>query len=97
MYNYVFLIGKVAKINIADNNGSRNAKVKIICKRPFHGSDKSEDVIVVDAYSFLADVVLENVNEGDSISVKGRLVEDDGVLKVVAEQIISISSKKEAE
>lgn len=90
MYNYVMLIGKVKAVSEKPESDRKTAQISLSVQRPFKNEEGEfpVDVLEIFAFELLADIVLERIKVGRSITVKGRLVPHGDFAMIVAERIM---------
>ena len=89
MYNYFMLIGKI--VGIVDLGKFPHMTLTLAIQREFREPDGTigVDRIPIRVYDYLKDVVNDNLEIGDTVSVKGRILpEDCGTVSLVAERIM---------
>ena len=77
MYNYFMLIGIVEEVN--------NSYLKLKVKREFGAG---EDHFKIMMFDFFIDLISETPLNGKKICIKGRMVQNETNLELVAERII---------
>lgn len=77
MYNYFMLIGIVEEVN--------NSYLKLKVKREF---GNGEDYFKIMVFDFFIDLISETPLNGKKICIKGRMVQNETNLELVAERII---------
>ena len=90
MYNYVMLIGKVKAVSEKPESDRKVAQISLSIQRPFKNEEGEfpVDVLEVFAFELLADIALERIEVGKSITIKGRLVPHGNTAIIVAEQLM---------
>lgn len=89
MFNMFCVVGKVDNIDLKDDISMLTLRVP----RSFKNKDGEyeEDLITIQVFSNLSSTLNEYCNNGDTVSVKGR-IQSSNIL--VAEKISLLSSKK---
>ncbi|QLY40160.1 hypothetical protein HF295_04500 [Hujiaoplasma nucleasis] len=85
MLNQVVLVGKVSKLD---------KQAGIVLVHINRANNKDSDLIPVKLNEILMDNVLEYLIEGAIIGVKASLNIDDDILRIVAEKVTFINTKK---
>lgn len=97
MLNNVVVVGRILQDFEVDENGKGILSIKV--PRPFKNADGiyEEDIIDCEISGMVATNVKEYCNVSDIVGIKGRLekLSSDATLKVVAEKVTFLSSKKE--
>ncbi len=95
MYNYVMLIGRLAKdVEIQAVGEKEKTVLTIACQREFKNPDGNYDTdfINVTVWGPLANIAKEHFHKGDALSVKGRLTQgQNGMCNVVGDRVLLIS------
>ena len=89
MYNYFMLIGQI--VGVVNLDKFPHMTLTLAVQREFRESDGTTkvDSIPIRVYDYLKDIVNDNLEIGDTVSVKGRILpEDYGTVSLVAERIM---------
>ena len=79
MYNYFMLIGIVEEVN--------NSYLKLKVKREFRTKEEYYKIMMFD---FFIDLISETPLNGKKICIKGRIVQNETNVELVAERIICL-------
>lgn len=97
MLNYTVLVGRIVDIKIEEiDDDKKVAFLKLAIPRPYKNSQGEYDIDVVPVilYGGIADNVANYCNKGDLVGAKGRVESDDESIKIIAEKVTFLSSKK---
>ena len=88
MINQIFLLGRIKNMSDLSNN-----KVEIEIKRNYKNIDGvfENDCFTCNLWIALSKKIGVSCREGDLVAVKGRLVSDNGVCNILAEQVILLN------
>lgn len=94
MLNYLFLIGRIKKIPNCDFLKSDNELILEVkrCYKNSIGVFES-DVFKCELWYAISKKISLNCKIGDLVSVKGRLVDDQGECKIIAEQVVLLTKE----
>lgn len=94
MYNYFMLIGKI--VGVVDLDKFPHMTLTLAVQREFREPDGTigVDRIPIRVYGALKDCINNNLEIGDTVSVKGRILpEDCGTVSLVAERIMFMDGR----
>lgn len=95
MYNLVNLIGRIYN-EVEEKDGKSIIKIAVSRGYKNESGIYEQDLIPIELRLHLKESVLEYCKVGDSIGVKGKLeVQENNSIIVVADRVVSSSSKKE--
>ena len=88
MFNQLFLLGKIKNMKNIDKN-----ELEIEVKRNYKNTDGifEKDCFKCNLWIAISKKISLNCKEGDLVAIKGRLVDDNGVCNILAEQIILLN------
>ena len=94
--NIVTLVGRVAQEIELKEEDKKIAVVTLAINRCFKNSDGvyETDFIPCILWNSIASNVADYCHKGDTIAVKGRLESTDGNIKIIAEKVTFLNSKK---
>lgn len=93
MLNRVIIVGRIMEFNNEDNK----LIIKISCPRTYKNEEGNydTDIIPIVTYNNISGNILEYCNKNDLIGVKGRVINCDNNISIVADKVTFLSNKKE--
>ena len=88
MFNQLFLLGKIKNLKSIEKN-----ELEIEVKRNYKNTDGvfEKDCFKCVLWIAISKKISLSCKEGDLVAIKGRLVDDNGVCNILAEQIILLN------
>ena len=95
MLNRLVLVGRLYEIETSGEEERKVCYIKLSVPRSFKNTDGEyeTDIIPIILFGNIATNVNEYCTKGDTIGVKGRIQNNDGI-EIIAEKITFLSSKK---
>ena len=92
MMNNALIVGRIVKIK-----NKQRTIVTVAVPRTFKNSvgEYETDMIPVILYGSISKTTLEYCDKGDMIGVKGKLQVENGILRLVADKVTFLSTKRE--
>lgn len=92
MMNNALIVGRIVKIK-----NKQRTIVTVAVPRTFKNSvgEYETDMIPVILYGSISKTTLEYCGKGDMIGVKGKLQVESGILRLVADKVTFLSTKRE--
>jgi len=99
MLNQVVCVGRITKD--LEKEFERDSENKIVnmtlaVPRSFknENGEYDTDLLKVRLYKGVAESAFEYCNKGDLVGIKGRIQSEDGEMKIIAEKVTFLSSRK---
>ena len=88
MINQLFLLGKIKNMNEIEKN-----EIVVEVKRNYKNAEGlfESDCFKCNLWFALSKKISINCKIGDLVAVKGRLVDDNGICNILAEQVILLN------
>ncbi len=102
MCNQVFLIGRLVdnpKIIKSEENNNKKCIITLAVNREYKNIDGiyETDFINCELWDGISEKVCEYCRKGDLVCIKGRLVSENDLIRLIADKISFLSTRKENE
>ena len=97
MLNQVVCVGRITKPPEKINEeGNNNVNITLAVPRSFknENGEYDTDFLKVRLYKGVAESAFVYCNVGDLVGIKGRIQSEDGEMKIIAEKVTFLSSRK---
>ena len=95
--NQLIIVGKLTENpEIKEVKNKKVGIINVAVQRPYKNDEGIYETDFIDCvlWEGVATNVCEYCHKGDVVGIKGKLQSEDGILKVVAEKVTFLSSKK---
>ena len=97
MLNQAVLVGRITnEPKRKKEEGNNSVDITLAVPRNFKNAngEYDTDYLKVQLFKTIAESTIEYCNVGDLVGVKGRIQSDDGEMKIIAERLTFLSSRK---
>lgn len=97
MLNQAVLVGRISNdLERRNEEGNNSVNITLAVPRNFKNAngEYDTDFLKVQLFKTIAESTIEYCKKGDLVGVKGRIQSEDGEMKIIAERLTFLSSRK---